>query len=182
MKHAAWFVPVVLSAFALGLAQPASPPSSRPGADPPAVGATDPLKSLAFLTGTWSGTMEGDPVEETWSAPRGDSIIGMFRWQHEGQTTLFELLAIKNEQGTPVLRLRHFGPDFGPWKGECDAVAAMKATTIEPNRVVFTNSSDVGGVGTCEYAVSDGKTLSITVAFRPDRRRDPLKFALTKAP
>lgn len=139
------------------------------------------IAPLAFLAGSWSGTMEGDPVEETWSKAKGDTIIGMFRWQSEGKTTMTELLNIKAEDGAAVLRLRHFGADFAPWKGECDGVAALKAGKVEKSKVTFTNSSEIGGVLSCEYETSPAAdTLKITVTFKPDRQREPLRFELKR--
>lgn len=165
--------------LAFGLApQPAATQPAAPAARPEAAVAPQ-VASLAFLTGTWRGEMQGDPVEETWSAPSGDSIIGMFRWQSEGATTMWELLSIKVEGGAAVLRLRHFGPDFTPWKGECDGVAAMKATTVEKAKVVFTNAGETGGLSACEYEVV-GDTLKIGVLFK-DASRPALRFELARA-
>lgn len=139
------------------------------------------VAALAFLRGTWRGEMEGDPVEETWSAPSGDSIIGMFRWQHEGKTTLWEMLSVKAEGGAAVLRLRHFGGDFSPWRGECDGVAAMKATTVEKARVVFTNEGTIGGVASCEYACPNADELVVVVSFKAETGREALRFTLKRA-
>lgn len=136
------------------------------------------VAKLAFLAGTWAGEVGGDPVEETWSAPAGDSIIGMFRWMSKGKTTLWEALSIRDEDGKAVLRLRHFDAKFDPWKGECDGVAALKATTVEASKVVFTNDSATGGLKACEYEIKEGK-LHIAVVFK-DEKRETLKFVLSK--
>lgn len=153
--------------------------ASQLSTSPAKAGPSDAVTKLAFLAGTWSGEMNGDPVEETWSVPMGDSIIGMFRWQSKGKTTLWEMLSIKDESGTATLRLRHFDAKFEPWKGECEAVAALKATTVEAAKVVFTNESTVGGVKVCEYEVKEGK-LYVAVTFIDDKR-ETLRFQLNKA-
>lgn len=154
----------------------------QPKADPkPAAEvskAADSVAKLAFLAGTWAGEMSGDPVEETWSVPAADSIIGMFRWMSKGKTTLWEALSIRDEDGKAVLRLRHFDAKFDPWKGECDGVAALKATTVEASKVVFTNDSATGGLKACEYEVKEGK-LHIAVVFK-DEKRETLKFVLSR--
>ncbi|MGD9689304.1 MAG: DUF6265 family protein [Phycisphaerales bacterium] len=144
------------------------------------------LASLAFLHGTWSGMMGDDWVEETWSAPEGDSIIGMFRWLSAGKggtrsTTMWELLAITDEAEGPTLRLRHFGKDFMPWKSETSeqGVAAMRASTIEKDRVVFTNAGSHGGLSSVEYARKGG-VLHIAVAFK-DPARETLRFELERS-
>jgi hypothetical protein len=93
---------------------------------------------------------------------------------------MWELLAIKAEPDGPALRLRHFSPDLTPWKGECDAIPVLKATTLDPTRVVFTNASDVGGLASCEYDCTTPDTLAITVSFKPQTNRPPLKFQLQR--
>ncbi len=161
----------------------APPTTTAPAATPaatPTSGTREAVKRLAFLKGTWSGTMEGDPVEETWSAPSGDMMIGMFYWQHEGKTTMSEMLSVKAEGDDAVLRLRHFDSKFDPWKGECDGVAGLKATTVESSRVVFTNQTEVGGLASCEYDCTSADTLKVTVSFK-DGKRPALNFELKKA-
>ncbi|CAG1004298.1 hypothetical protein PHYC_03131 [Phycisphaerales bacterium] len=166
------------------VAQPAANgPTSAPAAiQPDAKSNPDPatLQPLTFLAGAWRGVMDGDPVEEIWSSPAGDSIVGVFRWVSDDKLVMSELLNIKAEEGAAVLRLRHFGADFSPWKGECDGVAPLKATKVEKNKVVFTNATETGGVASCEYECPTPDTLKITVTFKPERQRDPLKFELKK--
>ncbi|MBM4109179.1 MAG: hypothetical protein FJ255_10285 [Phycisphaerae bacterium] len=141
-----------------------------------------PLDRLAFLEGTWAGPMGDAWVEETWSRPRGDSIIGMFRWQRgDGTTTLWELLAIRDEDRGPALRLRHHGADFAPWKSEADGVPTLRATAIEPSRVLFTNEGPTGGIASCEYHSPTPDRLLITVTF-PEGGQPPLKFDLARRP
>lgn len=156
--------------------QPATSP--RPAAAEPA--AVNPeLAKLKALAGVWKGEMEGDPVEETWSAPMGDSIIGMFRWQHAGKTTLFETIAITPEDGGLVLRLRHFGPKLEPWKDESHGIPALKATKVQETTVIFENQSDIGGLAACEYRLQTPRQLEITVKFK-DPARPALVFTLKK--
>lgn len=179
LKHAAALTIACVLVIGVGAAnQPENKPAGRAHeqADSP-----DPaVAALGFLQGTWRGRMEGDPVEETWSAPAGDSIIGMFRWQHGGTTTLWELLSIRAEEGKCVLRLRHFDSDFNPWKSECDGIAPMKATTVEVRRVVFTNTGADGNLASCEYDASEEGTLKIIVTFKAHLQREPLRFSLSR--
>jgi hypothetical protein len=164
--------------------KPAAPPDESAPAKAEAaksLGVKAPLEALAFVRGTWTGTMGSDGVEETWSAPAGGSIVGMFRWMKDAKTTtMFELLAITHLDGVPTLRLRHFGETFDPWKGECDGVAAMRASVVEASRVVFSNEGGPGGLAWCEYHCPDPNTLRIVVVFK-EASRPALRFELKRA-
>lgn len=139
------------------------------------------LNSLGFLKGTWTGKVGSDWVEETWSAPHGDGIIGMFRWQVGGKTTtLWELLSIKDEGGVPVLRLRHFDQKLNPWPSEAGEVERMPAAEVTPNRVLFAAAIEgIAGLKSVEYKCTSQDVLEITITYR-DAARPPLKFELKR--
>ena len=167
---------VLASIVALGVAQD--------GMKQPAKGPSDSalaaLGKLAFLRGTWIAEKDGEYEEETWSAPRGDGLIGCFRWQKGGQTTLHELLSIKAEGGEVVLRLRHFSGVVEPWKSEAEGVPAMRAAEWGEARVLFKNESEVGGIAACEYRCPTPDQLLIDVTFK-DAKREALHFVLKRA-
>jgi hypothetical protein len=159
----------------LGLSQPEAKPKP---VGPIVLESKSALEPLAFLKGTWSGKTGDDWVEETWSAAHADSIIGMFRWQVGGkQTSMWELLSIKDEGGKPVLRLRHFDAKFDPWKSEAAGVEAMSATEVSAGRVLFT--ADKGGLKSVEYKSPRPDTLEVTVTFR-EAGRDPIELDLRR--
>jgi Domain of unknown function (DUF6265) len=66
------------------------------------------LKDLSFMTGKWQGKLGDSTIEEYWSFPSGDNMIGMFRMIKDGRASLYELCVIEQTAGGPVLRLRHF--------------------------------------------------------------------------
>ncbi len=66
------------------------------------------LAKLSWLAGRWVDDSGGNLSEETWTAPSGDGILGMWRLVVGGQIKLSELLSIQAEGQTLVLRLRHF--------------------------------------------------------------------------
>ncbi len=78
--------------------------------------ATSPLAGLAWLSGHWQGEAFGGVVEEIWSAPVGDSMMGMFRLQRQGVTVFYELMSIHKGDDGLQLNLRHFGADFTAWE------------------------------------------------------------------
>ena len=62
------------------------------------------LDSLAWMAGSWSGTDRGIEMEEHWTAPKGNSMIGMHRDVANGKTRLFEFLRIE-QRGEEIVYL-----------------------------------------------------------------------------
>jgi hypothetical protein len=89
--------------------------------EPSPVAAT--IDSLAWMAGSWYGTVDGDPVDEHWSTPAGGAMMGMFRWLKNGKVYLYELLAIEPDADGLVLRLKHFDRGLNGWEGKGQAVA-----------------------------------------------------------
>ncbi|MCZ7602398.1 MAG: hypothetical protein C4543_05675 [Ignavibacteriales bacterium] len=74
------------------------------------------IENLNWLEGTWTSEKWGGIVEEYWSAPNGNSIIGMFRLINEGKVQFTEHWILSEYDGNLALRLRHFNPDFTGWE------------------------------------------------------------------
>src|SRR5687768_8345380 len=102
-------VGVLLIGTPLHAEQPAST-APQPGSPAPQPAPSNRLADLAWLEGHWRDDSGGNLSEEIWTAPSGDSLMGMWRWAQDGKVRVFELLAIKAEEGKLVLRLRHFDP------------------------------------------------------------------------
>jgi len=83
---------------------------------PGAPGPTAPVEDMAWLAGHWTGEALGGTVEEMWSPPRGGAMMGMFRLVKEGETVFYELMTIVAEEGSLVLRLKHFNADLTGWE------------------------------------------------------------------
>ena len=63
------------------------------------------LDSLAWMAGSWTGsTPRGIEMEEHWTAPKGNSMIGIHRDVGKGRTLLFEFLRIQ-QQGDQIVYL-----------------------------------------------------------------------------
>ncbi len=136
-------------AVALGAAAPTA-----------AVPAPSPLDELAWLSGTWIQESEDGEfqAEETWSAPRADAMVGMFRQAQRGSIVLYELMSIELEGpagaadgplipgqtpgagGAPqrlVFRLRHFERGLVPWESEQDGPLTFSAVSVQENQAIF---------------------------------------------
>jgi hypothetical protein len=78
------------------------------------------IGDMAWLAGHWVGEALGGTVEEIWSPPRGGAMMGVFRLVKDGETAFYELMTIVPDEGSLVLRLKHFDADLSGWeeKGE----------------------------------------------------------------
>lgn len=86
-------------------------------------GATSPpatVADMAWLAGRWTGDGLGGQVEEIWSPPQVGAMMGMFRLVREETIVFYELMTLREENGSLVLRVKHFNPDLTGWeeKGE----------------------------------------------------------------
>jgi hypothetical protein len=147
--------------------------------------AAAPVADLAFLAGAWTGDM-GGYVEETWSAPQGNNIVGSFRWlKPDGTPTMFEILTITQESDATRLRLRHFSPTLSA-KEEADKPMTLKLAERTGTKAVFRAEKDAGALEQIVYEVT-GDTLAIDVIFAPPappteaKTRKPLQFRLKRA-
>jgi len=62
------------------------------------------LSDLAWLAGSWTGMSQGIEMEEHWTAPKGNSMVGLHRDVGKGRTLLFEFLRIE-QQGDQIVYL-----------------------------------------------------------------------------
>lgn len=178
-----WIIGAAVAAGIIGLSGAGHQPSGGAGAPAAAAQRALALEDAAFLAGAWRGEMDGDLVEEHWTAPAGGNITGMFRWiGADGGARVIEVLTISREKdGAVVLRLRHFDGALTPWKSEAEPVALALAEA-SPNKAVFRADAAKGGsLAAVTYEVKDGDTLAIVIEFPAERKREPLRFSLTRA-
>lgn len=145
------------------------------GAAPPS--APRSLSDLAWIAGHWRGELGGGVIEEFWSEPEGDSIMGVFRYVKDGKTTFYEMLTIEQEPEGPVLKLKHFNRGLIGWEekgevidfhlvklGEREAIFSRKDEPI-PTRLVFRRTSETGLTVVLEKA-KDGKPSATEFTYR----------------
>jgi hypothetical protein len=68
------------------------------------------LSDLSFLDGRWLGTYNGGPIEASWTAPAGNSIVGYIRMTKDDKPALYELFAFEQTEKGPVALIKHFKP------------------------------------------------------------------------
>ena len=102
------------------------------GTPPPAA----TLDDISWLEGHWTGEAFGGLAEEIWSAPRGGSMMGMYRHIDGASVSMYEILALVEESGSLVLKLKHFNPDLTGWE-EKNEVRAFPLVKREAEKLYF---------------------------------------------
>ena len=93
-------------------------------------------EELSWLTGYWSGRHDTDVTEEVWSPPEGEGLVGTFRWLAGGVVRFYEILTLTAENGTVVLRVKHFDRALSGWE-EKDACVAFDLVSHENREAAF---------------------------------------------
>jgi hypothetical protein len=129
------------------------------GAAAPPPPATATLADVAFIAGHWVGGDGGDLSEEVWSAPEGDSMMGMWRYVAKGRTRIYEILTLTAEGPNVLLRIRHFDPKLVA-REEKDRAVELPLVGKGPNEAVF-EGPEYGVQGTVRLAYRrDGDSLT----------------------
>src|SRR5262245_8230702 len=66
------------------------------------------IADMAWYAGRWTGSGFGGENEEVWTPPNAGTMLGMYRLVKDGKPVFFELLTILEEQGSLLIRLKHF--------------------------------------------------------------------------
>ncbi|MEM9599029.1 MAG: DUF6265 family protein [Acidobacteriota bacterium] len=148
--------------------QPAAPPAEA------GVGAT--IADFAWLAGDWHGEMNDSVIEETWSAPGGGTMMGMFRWLTDDGVRLYEFLALETAGDSVELRLRHFSPGFEAWE-EKDAPMVFRCVESEGQKAVFHMKTDEEDTR-LTFERNDGQ-LTVTLDKRVGERHSVIPFVYT---
>ena len=74
------------------------------------------VESLAWLAGRWTGEGLDGQIEEVWSPPAGDAMLGYFRLVKDGKPVFYEVMTLLEVDGSVELRLKHVNPDMTGWE------------------------------------------------------------------
>jgi Domain of unknown function (DUF6265) len=145
-------------------------------ADAPRPKAT--LAAVSWLAGAWRGDGMGGVAEEQWSAPAGGQMMGMFRLLKPGTggsdaISFYEFLTFVEQEGTLVLKLKHFNADLTGWE-EKDEFVTFRLARVTPDAVYFdglTFRRDAPDRLSIFLALRDSATGTVSEAtFRLTRR------------
>jgi hypothetical protein len=167
VKTAVLLLGVALAILAAAPAQSSAPAPSR------AV-----LADLSWMAGRWIDDSGGDLSEEVWSAPSGDSMMGMWRYVSGGEVRIFELLTITLEADGIVLRLRHFDPDLVGREDKATPVV-LKLVAWKPREAAF-EGRVVGGPGNVRLTYRRPTDDSLTSTLEKDGKSQEFTFRRAK--
>jgi hypothetical protein len=159
--RSAWLVAgLAVVAAATAVAQQAPPiPQQTANTLRAAEGVQSPpatVESIRWLIGHWKGPGLGGVSEEIWAEPAGGVIMGMYRLVQEDKPSFYEFILLAEENGSLVMKLKHFNPDLTGWE-EKDGFVTFPLLKLAPNEAYF------GGL---TYRRIDADTLLIFLALR----------------
>lgn len=164
----------MLAAPLLALAVQA-PPATAPS--PPAA-APASLADVAFMAGHWLGGEGGDVSEEVWTAPEGDTMLGMWRYVSKGQARVLELLSLRAEPDGVALRLRHFDPRLVA-REDKETPLVLRLVRRAPGEATFEGPA-VGAAGTVRLTYRrEGADGLVSIL---DKGGSPQEFHFRRAP
>ena len=130
------------------------------------------IADLAWLEGHWVGKGLDGITEEVWAPPLGNSMMGMFRVVKDGKIMFSELLFIVEEEGSLVLKIKHFDGDFKGWE-EKDISQKFALVKTGPNEVYFEGLT---------YQKTDDHSLAAFVAMHNSKKEvKELEFRFSEA-
>ena len=94
------------------------------------------IQDAAWIAGHWQGQALGGFCDEQWSKPIGGAMMGMFRLIKEDNIVFYEFFRLAEENGTLILRLKHFHPDLKGWE-EKDATVEFPLVRMGSKELVF---------------------------------------------
>jgi len=94
------------------------------------------IADIEWLAGNWIGTGLGGVSEENWSKPNGGIMVGTYRLIKDGKPIFYEVCWMIEQDGTLILRLKHFHANLVGWE-EKDKTVDFKFVKKEGKRVYF---------------------------------------------
>ena len=165
---------VIMSGLALFLSVPLGAHETRVrGGETPPPSAT--IGELDWLVGQWTGSgIGGAPAHESWLPPVGGTMVGTFI-QEDGESGIrfSEHMYLMEEDGTLMMRLKHFNADLTSWE-EKDDTTDFTLIAVEECAAYFNSL-------TLKCAKTDSGADGLLVAVRM-QSGDELIFRFNRAP
>ena len=136
------------------------------------------LADLSWFAGRWVDDSGGNLSEETWTAPSGDSMQGMWRYVSGGKTVIYELLTITTEPGGIVMRLRHFDPKLVGREDKTGPIEMKLVASKDRQAAFLGEEAGAKGLVKLTYARPSDDTLTCTL----EKEGKKEEFSFRRAP
>jgi hypothetical protein len=94
------------------------------------------LNDIKWIQGHWKGEAFGGIAEEVWTPALGKSMMCAFKLVINDEVKFYELITITEEDGSLILRLKHFHSDLKGWEEKDDTVD-FKLVKITEDMIYF---------------------------------------------
>ncbi len=137
-----------------------------PDSRPPAT-----IADVAWMAGSWQGEAFGGAVEEVWTPPSAGTMAGMFKLVSGGSPALYEFQLIVEEEGSLILKLKHYGADFSGWEDK-DEFVSFPLVKLTEDAAFFSGLT---------YRRAGPDELEVHVAIERDGKQHEERLALRRA-
>lgn len=128
------------------------------------------INDVAWISGYWQGEIWGGQSEEIWSAPLAGSMMASFKFAAEQQVKFYELITLFEQDGSLVLRLKHFSSELKGWE-EKDQYMEFKLVKLEPQAAYFEGYT---------YRLVSPNELHVFVVIDDEGTQSETKFVFTR--
>ncbi|MFN1835662.1 DUF6265 family protein [Balneola sp. MJW-20] len=132
MKKFSLLLPLLL----IGMSLNAQSTMNTMSFDPQVGSPSATLDDIAWMEGHWKGEAFGGIIEEIWSPPAAGSMMCSFRLIIDGKVSFYEIVTITEENGSLMLRLKHFDDDLKGWE-EKDESIDFPLVKVSPGKIYF---------------------------------------------
>lgn len=124
------------------------------------------LENIQWLAGHWRGEGLGGTTEEVWTAPLGNSMMCAFKFLQNDEVKFYELVTITEENGTLIMRLKHFHANLIGWEEKDETVDFKLVKTTKD--VIYFDGFTIEKV--------DNERMNIYVVIQDSEGKKEVKF------
>lgn len=140
---------------------------------------TAEIQQLEFFAGHWLGAQGDNWVEEWWSSPKDNHMMGSFRMHTKGKLTFSESIRLTVTEKTVEMGIKHFSTDFTGWE-EKNETTTFSLTAIKPNQATFCSTDEKGSSWLIYTRKGDEMTASLQRTAETPPESQLFKFRLVK--
>jgi hypothetical protein len=127
------------------------------------------VADLAWMSGSWVTTQGKTQIEEHWTKPAGDSMIGMGRTLKDGKTIFFEYLRIE-VRADGIFYVAHpkarMGTDFKLMRLSANEALFENPAHDNPKKILYRRTPD-GSLTARVEGDENGKPVSEEFHYQP---------------